>query len=264
MLSLGHAGLFAGWGVFTTMRIYRGIPFAFERHWDRLNRDAELLSVEMPPSRDRLLGLLKELTRRNHCPEAKLRLNIVRSNVGLWANEDSPQGSQVVAFTADLVPGPETVDLCVVAGCRHAGSRFAGTKTLSWVHNLVTFEHAKRSGCADAILLNEFGHVSECTSANIFVVRDGVTVTPKLSSGALPGITREVMLGELDEGVVEGTLKESDLYEADEVFITSSTRELVPVGRIGERRLPGPWPVMQHLRTRLQAYVADYVRSALR
>ena len=72
------------------------------------------------------------------------------------------------------------------------------------------------------------------------------------------------MLGELGEPVEEATLRESDLYAADEVFITSSTRELLPVDRIGDRPLPGPWPVMERLRGRLQEYVAGYVRSARR
>ena len=264
LLPLGQAGLFTGWGVFTTLRIYAGIPFAFERHWERLTRDAGLLAVEMPKNRDALRAGLIELARRNRCPEAKMRLNIVRATPGIWESVRTGRPSNVAAFSADLVPGPDTAALCVRAHGRHAGSPFAGTKTLSWVHNLALFRAAQDSGYADALLLNEFGHVSECTSANVFIVRDGVTVTPPLSSGALPGITREVMLGELGEPVEEATLRESDLYAADEVFITSSTRELLPVDRIGDRPLPGPWPVMERLRGRLQEYVAGYVRSARR
>lgn len=262
VLSLGKVGLFTGRGVFTTLRVYRGIPFAFERHWDRLERDAKLLAVEMPPDRHELRARLIDLARRNGCPESKIRLNIVRCSVRLWESHSTARGSDVVAYSANFVPGPETAALCVLPDGRHAKSRFAGTKTLSWAHNLTIFESAVRSGYSDALLLNEFGDVSECTSANIFAVRDGVTVTPPLSSGALPGVTRDVMLRELDEPVEEGTLRESDLYEADEVFITSSTRELLPVDRIGERALPGPWPVMEGLRARLRDYIAEYVRSA--
>lgn len=263
VLPLGQGGLFTGWGVFTTLRIYRGIPFAFERHWERLSRDAGLLAVAMPADRDSLRSMLMELVRRNKCPEAKLRLNIVRADPGLWGTVRSGRASNVVAFSAGLVvPGPEAAALCVHPEGRHARSPFAGAKTLSWVHNLVAFEAAQQSGYADALLLNELGDVSECTSANIFIVRDGVTITPPLSSGALPGITREVMLSELGEPVQEGTLRESDLYGADEVFITSTTRELLPVNRIGDRRLPGPWPVMDRLRGRLRQYIGDYIRSA--
>ena len=262
VLPLGHAGLFTGWGVFTTLRVYQGVPFAFERHWERLSRDAGLLNVEMPPDRDRLRARLVELARRNRCPEARMRLNVVRRAPGLWAPPVEDRPSDVVAFTAGLTPGPETAALAPQADGRHARSPFAGTKSLSWAHNLTLFENAARSGYSDALLVNERSEVSECSSANVFAVRAGVTVTPFLASGALPGVTREVMLRELDARVEEGTLRLEDLYRADEVFITSSTRELMPVDRIGEREIGGAWPVMESLRERLRDYIAGYVRDA--
>ncbi len=262
VLPLGHVGLFTGWGVFTTLRVYEGVPFAFERHWDRLERDARLLHVPMPPDRDELLHRLTGLIRRNGCPEAKMRLNIVRSLPRLWESSGAEPESDVVAFTADVDVPPPSASLLLHADGRHTGSRFAGTKTLSWAHNLTLFERASGSGFTDVLLLNELGEVCECTSANVFVVRDGTVVTPFLASGALPGVTRQVMLEELAEPISEGTLRESDLYEADEVFITSSTRELVPVARIGDRKQDGPWPVTERLRDRFRAYVSEYVRSA--
>lgn len=259
----GQVGLFTGWGVFTTLRIYRGIPFAFEMHWDRLQRDARLLHVEMPPDRDVLRARLIELVRRNGRPESKMRLNIMRSQGGLFEGPGSGRATDVVAFTADLVPAADTVALALQEHGRHAASPYAGVKTLSWVQNLVMFENAHRAGCADAIVLNERGEVAECTSANIFAVEGGVTYTPPLASGLLPGVTRRVMLEELEDEVLERKLYLDDLYRADEVFITSSTRELVPVRRIGERTLRGTsWPVMNRLRKWLQGYVAEYIRSA--
>ncbi len=263
ILALGHAGVFTGWGVFTTLRVYDSVPFAFERHWDRLARDAGQLNVEMPPDRDELRFRLIELVKRNQCREARMRLNIVRAAPGLWTPPRQGQQSDVVAFTAALTPGPETAALTLQADGRHARTPFAGTKTLSWAHNLTLYENAARAGYADALLLNELGEVSECTSANVFAVKDGVTLTPPLSSGALPGVTREVMLGELDDAVRESILRTGDIHEADEVFITSSTRELVPVDRLDQRPLgSGTWPVMERLRVRLREYIRAYVESA--
>ena len=263
VLRPGQVGLFTGWGVFTTLRIYRGIPFAFERHWERMRRDAGLLNVEMPPSRDDLRAQLIELAVRNRCPESKMRLNVMRSKGGLFEGPGSGRATDIVAFTADLATVAETVALDLQENGRFAASPFAGVKTLSWVENLTMFENAHRKGFADAILLNERGEVSECTSANIFAVKEGVTYTPPLDSGLLPGITRRVMLEELTEPVKERTLLPEDLYAADEVFITSSTRELVPVGRIGDRPLTaGAWPAMQRIRNLLSAYIADYIREA--
>ena len=263
VLRPGQVGVFTGWGVFSTLRIYRGIPFAFERHWERLARDAGLLNVEMPASRDELRSRLVELVVRNSCPEAKMRVNVMRSQGGLFEGPGSGRASDVVAFTADLAADPGSVVLAMQPHGRDSKSQFAGTKTLSWAHNLTLFENAHRAGFADALLLNERGEVSECTSANVFAVRGGVTLTPPLASGPLPGVTRAVMLEELGEPVQERVLYPDDLYAADEVFITSSTRELMPVTRIGGQSLQGTdWPVMHRLRSRLREYIDKYLNAA--
>ena len=214
----------------------------------------------MPPDRDALRARLIELAERNGCPEAKMRLNIVRSQGGLFEGPGSGRNPDVLAFTADLTGWKDTAVLGLEQHGRYAASPFAGTKTLSWAHNLAFYENARRGGFDDVILLNERGEVSECTSANILAVRHGVTLTPPLASEPLPGVTRQVMIQELAEPVEERTLVPEDLFEADEVFITSSTRELMPVERILDRDLPGSasgWPVMQRLRSQLRAYVAD-------
>ncbi len=254
-----------GWGVFTTLRLYEGIPFAFERHWDRLERDAALLHVAMPPSRAELRAQLIELARRNGCPEAKLRLNIVRSRGGLFEGPGTGRDSDVLAVTAGLTARSATAALGLQENGRHVASPFAGTKTLSWAHNLTLFENAHRNGYDDMVLLNERGEVSECTSANIFAVLGGVTCTPPLTSGPLPGVTRLVMLRELGERIEERVLLPDDLYGAEEVFITSSTRELMPVARIRERTLQGAatgWRTMLRFRAGLRRYIADYTRAA--
>ena len=129
------------------------------------------------------------------------------------------------------------------------------------------FEDARREGFDEVILLNERSEVAEYTSANIFAVQDGVTYTPPLDSGLLPGVTREVMLGELRSSpeVQERVLSVDDLLEAEEVFITSSTRELLPVVRIGETRLKagGAWPVMDRLGRELREYRDRYTDAQL-
>ena len=264
VLRPGQVGVLTGWGVFSTLRVYAGIPFAFERHWERLARDAALLNVAMPPGGAAALrSQLIELARRNRCPEARMRVNVLRSEGGLFAGPGSGRASDVVAFTADLGADPGSVTLALQPHGRDSKSPFAGTKTLSWAHNLTLAENAQRAGFADAVLLNERGEVSECTSANIFAVRGGVTFTPPLASGPLPGVTRAVMLQELEEPVEERVLHPDDLYAADEVFITSSTRELVPVTRIGERDLrAAAWPVLEQLRSSLRGYVEAYLRAA--
>ena len=129
------------------------------------------------------------------------------------------------------------------------------------------YEDARRDGFDEVILLNERSEVTECTSANIFAVQDGITYTPPLLSGLLPGVTREVMLSELRSSpkVQEKVLSVDDLLEAEEVFITSSTRELLPVERIGETRLKAAnsWPVMDRIRGELREYMDRYTDAKL-
>ncbi len=199
-----------------------------------------------------------------------MRLCVVRGEGGFCAGPGSGNPSDVVALTNSLQQWKDSVSLSVAANARHAASPFAGTKSLSWAHNLTLVETAKDEGFDEVILLNERGEATECTSANLFAVKDGITCTPPLSSGPLPGVTRAVMLEELDltdQPVIEKVLRLEDLHEADEVFITSTTRELLHVQRIRDRELAGgaaQWPVMEKLRQALRAYIQRYIEDRKR
>ncbi len=269
ILKPGQLGLLSGWGVFTTLRISRGVAFAFERHWDRLSRDADLLHVEMPVSLQAARDGLDQLVQANEAQESVARLCIIRSQGGRWEGPGSGAASDWIALTGPLAPWPETVSLSVRENGRFAASPFVAAKTLSWCVNLTMFEDARREGYDEVILLNERAEVTECTSANIFAVLDGTTYTPPLSSGPLPGVTREVMLSELKDAppVAEKVLTVDDLLRAEEVFITSSTRDLLPVASISGSELAavrtGQWPVMEQLRGALRRYISDYVDSRL-
>lgn len=267
ILSPGQLGLLSGWGVFSTLRIYDGTPFAFERHWKRLTRDAAMLHVELPADAAAVRRNLLRLIEANEAWNAPMRLCVFRSQGGVWEGPGSGRASDLIAMTAELKGWQESVSLAIVEQGRHAASPFAGTKTLSWAHNLTMAENAQRQGFDEVILLNERGEVAECTSANIFAVKDGITRTPPLSSGPLPGVTRAVMLEELNVAgapVREKVLLPDDLYAADEVFITSTTRELLPVHQIAGKEIPrggGSWPVMQRLQGALTAYIRRYIEQ---
>lgn len=268
ILSPGQLGLLSGWGVFSTLRIYDGVPFAFDRHWKRLTRDAAILHIELPADAAVVRRNLLRLIEANGAWNAPMRLCVFRSQGGVWEGPGSGRASDLIAMTADLKGWQESVSLSIAEQGRHAASPLAGTKTLSWAHNLTMAENAQRQGFDEVILLNERGEVAECTSANIFAVKDGVTYTPPNSSGPLPGVTRAVMIEELrvaDAPVKEKILRPEDLYAADEVFITSTTRELLPVHRIAERDISkggGAWPVMHRLQDALTAYIRRYIEQA--
>lgn len=265
---VGQLGLLSGWGVFSTLRIYEGIPFAFDRHWQRLQNDAELLNIDLCLTIDNAETNIMKLITANAAVESSLRICVFRSEGGYWAGPGSGNTSDLVAMTNDLHQWKDSVRLGVNNHARFAASHFAGTKTLSWAHNLTLLENARRNGFDETILINEHGEVTECTSANLFVAINGVAYTPPLTSGPLPGVTRALMLEELDlstASVQEKALTLEDLLDAEEVFITSTTRELLPVSHILDNPIGqnpgGPWPLMERLRIGLNKYVRDYIKE---
>lgn len=259
VLAPGQVGLLSGWGVFTTFRIAEGVPFAWDRHWARIQRDARLFHVPLPESPEAVRSQLLRLVEANHAWNSTLRLAIVRNGGGMWAGPSNGRKSDLLALTADSKNWGEGVRLGYQTQARHAGCMFAGAKILSWAQNLTWLEMAQEKGFDEVILLNEHGQVSECTSANIFIAKGSKVWTPPLkSSGCLPGITREVLLGEVHVDGIEIAEKEilpAELEAADEVFITSSTRDLLPVLAVDGR----PVGTAPKVRAVLQQAFSDYI-----
>jgi branched-chain amino acid aminotransferase len=260
MLSPGQLGLLSGWGVFTTVRISQGAVFAWERHWARMARDARLLDVALPFDPAAVERELMRLVEANGHPECTMRVAAVRNSNGFWQGPSTGRETDLIALTADLNPWGESVRLGLQANGRFAAGEFSGTKMLSWAQNLAWVERAHNEGFDECVLLNERGCVAECTSANIFAAAGGKVLTPPLSDGCLPGITREILLeshGSTGTEVIEKSLKPEDLYAADEVFITSTTRDLLPVSEIAGRTLA----MNPEARLRLSGYLAEFFRA---
>jgi branched-chain amino acid aminotransferase len=263
-LCLGQVGFMTGWGVFSTLRVSRGVPFAFERHFERMRRDAAVLRVPFPEDAFWLEERLVRLIEANDATEAVLRVNVVRNRGGLFEGPDLGRDFDVVAFTADLNKWGDSVRLGTVPNARHARSKFAGTKVTSWLFNLNLYEEAHERGFDEVILLNELGEVSECTSANIFAVFGAECKTPPLSSGCLPGVTREILLSEVripGLRLVEETLTMEDVSRADAVFITSTTRDVLPVAAIEGLEIRADRRRTEPLARALRAYREEYVCS---
>jgi branched-chain amino acid aminotransferase len=269
-LSAGQVGLLNGWGVFSTIRVYDGVMFAWERHWNRMKIDAGRMRVPFPPDQEWLAQRLQRLIEANQAWNATLRVAVIRNRGGMFEGPGPMREFDVVAFTADVNRWGDSVKLGLVPNARLASSEFAGTKNLSWSENLAWYERAHEQGLDEVVLLNERGEVSECTSANIFAAvftAQGADVwTPPLGSGCLPGVTRALLLEEIRVPglrIGEKTLLPADLEAADEVFITSTTRELLPVVsvaglKIGVRAHAGA-SVRQQLQRAFTKYVESYV-----
>jgi branched-chain amino acid aminotransferase len=264
LLAPGQLGLLAGWGVFTTIRVTDGVLFAWERHWSRMMRDATLMHVPMPSDPAVLQHDLGRLIEANGKPNCTLRLVIIRNGGGLWEGPARGTACDVVAMTADLKDWGDSVRLCIQPYGRYAASEFAGAKINSWAMNLTWLEKAVRRGFDEAILLNERNEVSELTSANIFMATGSDVWTPPLSSGCLPGVTRDLLLSEVHTPgyrVIERDFTLDDLYKADQVFITSSTRDLLAVAEIEGRKVHHQGNAMEALKAAFRGYLAEYVTA---
>ena len=264
VLSPGQVGLLSGWGVFSTLRVADGVLFAWERHWARIMRDAAALHVPIPADSEKVRSGLLELIDANKAYNSTLRLVIVRNGGGMWASPSPERASDVIALTADTKDWGEGVKLAYQKEARHAANSFAGAKMLSWAPNLTWLESAQARGFDEVVLLNERGEIAECTSANIFVARGGEVWTPPLTAGCLPGITREVLLEEIRVPgirIAEKVLMPADLETADEVFITSTTRNLIPVVEVEQRKVGGGGVVCAALDAAFGGFVQRYVTA---
>jgi branched-chain amino acid aminotransferase len=266
--SPGQAGLICGWGLFTTVRIVRGEAFAYERHWRRLEKDAGAIRLPMTYTSAKVRVQLQEVIRANMVNDGCARIYLVWNTVGYWKSEEKMPDVDLVITTADLPLYPDTLRLTVREQGRHAASPLAGVKTISWLNSVWAVAEAQREGFDEALLLNERGEVSECTAANIFAVKSGNVLTPPLSSGCLEGVTRGVLM-ELaaDAGMIvtEQALKVADLHQADEVFVTSTNRNLIGVREIAGISIGDgtTGPLTKRLDAAFEAYVREYVERRL-
>jgi len=265
LVSPGQTGYMTGWGIFSTLRVSDGVLFAFERHYERMQADAVRLRVPFPFSQSELRRQLHELLEANSAPDATLRVCIVRNRGGAFQGAGIERDADLVAFTTDLKNWGSGVRLTYVPQGRHGASPFAGAKINSWAQNLTWLEDANQRGFDEVVLLNELGQVSECTSANIFVLQDHYVLTPPLStSGCLPGVTRAILLEDIRISgltIREAEITPAGIESARQVFITSTTRDLLAVLEVDGRPLAQDPDTLARLQDAFVQYRSRYVRE---
>lgn len=266
-LSPGQAGLLNGWGLFTTLRVTEGIPFAFERHWKRLVRDAERTHCPFPFEPEDVHKHLAEVLHANNVREGCARIYTVYNKVGFWRSDEDFPRVDLIIYSADLPEHREPARLGLREHGRHAASPLAGVKVTSWLTNVWALNEAHENRLDEVVMLNERGEVAECTAANIFCVRGDRVTTPPLASGCLEGVTRSVLMeigATAGAPVEERTLLPEDLYVAEEVFISSTNRNLLGVSEINGRKIAAaPGLITQKLEKAFATYVREYVDSRL-
>ena len=265
-LSPGQAGLICGWGIFTTLRISRGEAFAYERHWRRLEKDATITRIPLTYTAAKVRVHLHEVIRANKVTEGAARIYFVYNSVGYWQSPELRPQVDLIITTAGLPEHRHVVRLALREHGRHAASPLAGVKSISWLNNVWAVAEAQKEGYDEVVMLNERAEVAECTSANIFAVKEGKILTPPLSSGCLEGVTRAILMEIAPDAglpVVEQALRAEELYSAEEVFISSTNRNLINVNEIAGHQIPAPGPVCDRLNHLFDAYVEEYVTRRL-
>ena len=234
-------GLLTGDGVFETLKVYDGRPFAVRRHVERLAMSAKGLGLPMPDA-DMLRDALDAVVAANGLTgDARLRITLTGGPSPLGSERGS-DGPLVIVAGGAIRPWPPSTDVVVVPWPRNERGALAGLKTTSYGENVVALAYARERGASEAVFGNLAGNLCEGTGTNVFVVVGGRLVTPPLSSGCLPGVTRALVI-ELT-GAAEEDMPIGALADAEEAFLTSTTREVQTVHAVDGRPLPNvPGPL---------------------
>ncbi len=240
-ISINDIAVLRGYSVFESLRTYNHLPFHLDEHLTRLYRSSILIEMEIPWSSEQIAGVVREIIARNEYQHATIRLLITGGE-----SEDSilPSGKPTLAVL--ITPLGERDMERFASGCKLITTKLQRispeAKTANYIAAVRALKEATRRGAADALFVNEQGHVLEATRSNFFIFRGNILVTPR--EGILIGITRNVVL-ELAQGrfaVEERAILLEELALADEVFITSSSREITPVVQIDDLVIGGGKP----------------------
>ena len=239
-VSVFDHGLTVGDGVFETTKVIDGVPFALTRHLDRLSRSAAGLGLPTPDHRAVRRAIAEVIASADR--EQALRLRITYTGgVAAMSSERGTAAPTLIVAATPIAPWAPTTSLATVPWPRNEKGATAGLKTTSYAENVIALAHAQARGAAEAVFGNTRGELCEGTGSNVFVVLDGELCTPPLASGCLAGVTRALVIDWC--GARERDLPLAALAQAEELFITSATRDVLPVHGVDERPVGAPGPV---------------------
>ena len=260
-VSVFDHGFLFGEGVYEVMRTYGGEPFLLDRHFARLRTSASMIALSPGKTDGELEQAVGETIAAykagpgagDPSRELYVRMLLTRGVGDMSYNPASSPAPTLVIIVKPLVPPPASaytdgVRVALVSVVRnHPQSVSPLIKSNCLLNNALAMQEAMRLGAFEAILRNYLGEIVECSQSNIFVVKDGVAITPRLDAGLLAGITRAFIhevAHEAGVSLVDAVLHDDDVVGADEVFLTSTTREVVPIVQVNDRTIgngrPGP------------------------
>lgn len=257
-VSVLDRGFQYGEGVFETMRAYRGFVFLPGRHLARLKKSLKALGIRKKIPEKKLRKIIPALLKRNNRKDAYVKIIATKKTLLIYSlpYKSLPETEYARGY-----------GVRVSRSAINGRNSISGKKTLNYLENVTARARAGEKGFDEAVLTDAEGNVAEATGANIFIFKNGKLVTPRLESGILPGITRGEVLRLakkiLKNRVVEKAVRKSDLYSAEEVFITNSLIEIMPVVRVDRKKIGSgkPGPLTGRLRGLLKESISKNCRN---
>jgi branched-chain amino acid aminotransferase len=268
-ISVFDRGFLYGDSAFEVMRTYRRVPFREREHLRRLHESCERILIELQTRDEALSREIGRTIAASQLDECNVRVMVTRGLGPLGLDISEARTPCVLVFATPLhAPPPAAYEDGVAVGLCHAaratdGTRAQGAKTSNYLGSVLALDQVRKRGCHEALIVGPHGEVIEGATSNVFLVRDGVLATPPIEAGILAGITRLTVLelaARLALPVHETQVHPADLYHADEVFITSTVREVLPVVRVDDVVVAAgrPGPITQRIRA---AYLAETQRA---
>jgi branched-chain amino acid aminotransferase len=266
-ISVYDRGFLYGDSVFETIRTYGGKPFALAEHLARLERSADRVFIPLPASTETLAAEVREGLRLAENAESFVRIMLTRGTGPLGLDPDLAEKPSRIVLVEPFVPPPaeayeKGIDAIVVHAARATDATpAAGAKVANYLTSLLAIREARRRGATEAFIVDARGSVLEGTTSNVFFVKGGELVTPPENAGILAGITRAYVLraaGEIGVTTALRDVREAELLDADELFISSTLREILPVVHLEGKAIGTgrPGPVTRRLHEAFRRYVA--------
>lgn len=238
-ISIQDTGFLFGYGLFETMRSYEGFVYKLEEHIKRLSFSADFLKIPLPFPGATISETIQKALSINNLYDAYIKL-ILSGGIYTGKISQAPSEPNFIIQTLPFVPYPDNWYKegikASIASIKKSSSSFIYThKTLNFLENIIAKREAEEKGYQEAIFLNTEGFLTEGSTSNIFIVKKGKVITPSLSSGILPGVTRSVILALCNQQSIpfeEKKVKPEELLKADEAFLTNSLREVIPLARV--------------------------------
>ncbi len=273
-----NRGFLYGDAIYEVWRTYHGVVFAWEEHWARLEGSARALALELPWSRDEILREIQRTVaefnaRSGLRAEVYIRLQITRGGgpIGLDpALADRPDFVLLVRANQDLTPAQLQGGLRLsLARGLHRNDRHTlnpAWKTGNYLNNLLCLREAKSRGADEVVITNLAGEITEAAVSNIYFVRDGVVFTPGMESGLLGGITRRLLIDQVAPAagieLRETVLRPADIGRMQECFLSSTTRDVVPVAAVDAQHFAvQPDSMAMKLKAAFANYAREYARG---